>query len=735
MSDHPLSAKVGLETTEFKTGVADLGRQVRVLESGFKAVAAGMGEWDKTSAGLEARNKSLTLVIEKQKQTVAAYTTELQRMTEGGKASSTALGNMEIKLNNATASLNKNEYELGQNSTALKNLASGQTKAGAATLNLKGQLGQLGGGIGQVVQGLTGMNLGMLGVAGLAAAAANEMRKSVTETLAYSNQVRDLARNAHVSTEEASRMIQVADDLKVEYSTLTSALKAANQEGFILNLDTLAKLSDQYLAIQDPIAKNAFALKNLGKQWQDLTKFLEAGGDKIREMAADQSSSLILTEAQVKSARELEIQTDSLSDSWQGLKYTIGNAVIPTLADLLGSFNKTLSVTEQLTKAVKDGIITSEEYRNIQQQRSLSTFDEAQMVEDLARKTKNYNDEVGRLTQSQGFNTKQSNDQTVAIRKTSQAMDDQAQEIQSIIDAIKAANDATTKYNNSTLTGAEQVFRLEQDHNQYIIDSSAKRGELEDELAKLRKQGYWETSTQVQGVKTSLEKLDGEIAVNKTKFDQASYAIVANLLTQKLAADGVLSDEDMNKIFAYEQSHGLMSQAAIDDWKAMEGEAAIYALQYTSMPDKTITITTNYHDVHTGSGSSGSGGLSDYGHYDDQGKWIPGAAKGLSDFVVPAGYPSDSYRLGLTSGEHVTVTPADQVAQMARGMSAAVAGLAGLSMNVNVNGSAGGGGARAGNQISLGGIHITVSGGGDSRAISQAAEQGVRSALRATGVI
>lgn len=32
-------------------------------------------------------------------------------------------------------------------------------------------------------------------------------------------------------------------------------------------------------------------------------------------------------------------------------------------------------------------------------------------------------------------------------------------------------------------------------------------------------------------------------------------------------------------------------------------------------------------------------------------------AGGVTDFVVPPGYPNDSYRVGLTSGEHVTVTP------------------------------------------------------------------------------
>ena len=44
MSDIPnLSGKVGLDVTDFKTGVSTINREIRVIESGFKAAAAGMG--------------------------------------------------------------------------------------------------------------------------------------------------------------------------------------------------------------------------------------------------------------------------------------------------------------------------------------------------------------------------------------------------------------------------------------------------------------------------------------------------------------------------------------------------------------------------------------------------------------------------------------------------------------------------------------------------------------------
>lgn len=66
--------------------------------------------------------------------------------------------------------------------------------------------------------------------------------------------------------------------------------------------------------------------------------------------------------------------------------------------------------------------------------------------------------------------------------------------------------------------------------------------------------------------------------------------------------------------------------------------------QMAAMHDKTITITVNQR------GNAGSG-------Y-DRNAGVEGQYAGGANFTVPPGYPNDSYRMNVQSGEHVIVIPA-----------------------------------------------------------------------------
>ena len=116
---NPLSGKVGLDVTEFKTGISQLNQQIRVIESGFKATAAGMGDWSKQSAGLEARMKALTSEIGLQQTKVENTRKAYEQMAAEKGATSRAAQDLQIKLNKETETLNKMQSELNQSETEL----------------------------------------------------------------------------------------------------------------------------------------------------------------------------------------------------------------------------------------------------------------------------------------------------------------------------------------------------------------------------------------------------------------------------------------------------------------------------------------------------------------------------------------------------------------------------------------------------------------------------------------
>ena len=199
-------------------------------------------------------------------------------------------------------------------------------------------------------------------------------------TLKYSDQVRELVRLSGVSTEESSRMIQMADDLQVSYESLSASLKFAARQGITPTTDALAKMSDEYLKLNPGAERAAFVFKNFGRAGSEMSKVLEQGGAKLRAMSAEQSRNLILTEKQVQAARKLQIAQDGLNDSWTAWKMNIGTTIIPALGEQLELSNKAYQIQQQMQedsgKPMRWQTAYAEAYKELQAL-DMSKFDDS----------------------------------------------------------------------------------------------------------------------------------------------------------------------------------------------------------------------------------------------------------------------------------------------------------------------------------------------------------------------
>ncbi len=216
---------------------------------------------------------------------------------------------------------------------------------------------------------LDGMGISLAGLsnpanlAGQAIAKAGEfIKNSTNETLEYNKSIRLLSQNLALSTEETSRIVQTMDDFGVEQDAVTSALQMALKNGFAPTVDTLAQMADKYKSIQDPTKRAAELTKVFGKNWTQLVPALQAGGTAIREAAAAQDKSLIVTEASSKATRDYEIALDEMNDKVMGVQYSIGNALIPAMTKLLTAWNDGTGADKKLDEALKGSIVTQKEY-------------------------------------------------------------------------------------------------------------------------------------------------------------------------------------------------------------------------------------------------------------------------------------------------------------------------------------------------------------------------------------
>ena len=127
-----LGAKPVIDTSEFKNGIKQMNRELRVLQSGFKASAAALVDWTKDATGLESRIKSLTSQIEIQKRKVEVTRAEWERVKKESGENSLAANKLAADLNKETETLNKMDRELQDTESGLKDLKEAEIAAGKA---------------------------------------------------------------------------------------------------------------------------------------------------------------------------------------------------------------------------------------------------------------------------------------------------------------------------------------------------------------------------------------------------------------------------------------------------------------------------------------------------------------------------------------------------------------------------------------------------------------------------
>lgn len=349
MSD--LSGRAALDTTDFKAGLTEMNRDIRVIESSFRASAAALGDWGASATGLEQRIQALTAEISIQQQKVLAVRGEYERVAAEKGANSRAAEELQIRLNRETETLGKMEVELGRTQQSLAGMGGAAQQAGQ-------QVQASTSGVGQALVVLrnswTELASG-IAVARQAFQAAQQAYEAIiTPTLEYADQVRNLSRLIGENATQTSVLIEVADDARVEYDALNTAAEYAARQGIALNIDKLAHLADQYVALQDPVARAQLSTANFGKSaGPEMAKLLELGGTAIRQMANEaERTGKIMDDQAVAAAKRYQQQLQELTDRWDVLTVRIGTWALPALERIVVSLDAGEAGLERFGAAV-----------------------------------------------------------------------------------------------------------------------------------------------------------------------------------------------------------------------------------------------------------------------------------------------------------------------------------------------------------------------------------------------
>jgi len=394
-----LSGKLGLDTTDFKTGIAAANRELRVLESGFRASASSLGDWTKSADGLEMRVKSLTSQIEIQQSKVAALREEYERVKAEKGENSKAAQELEIKLNKETETLGKMQNELGESERSLKEMGNAEQKVGNNADEAKGKVTSFSdvvGGIGGIVRGAITVVAALAVAVGAVTAAIGGMMFSTANASA---DLVDLSAKTGISTTRLQELAYVGEQVGTSQDTITMSLARLTRSMFAAQqqqadystaqaeaiakgeefdgqlgdtaaafarlgvpiTDASGNLRDSEAVFNDMLTalgnipneaeRDALAMSLFGKSAMELNPLIKAGSDELARLSQQAHEvGAVMSEEDVAA---FEAFDDTMASLQMGLKGTVGTLMSVFLPGFQSVFNQAGGYLREFATIVK----------------------------------------------------------------------------------------------------------------------------------------------------------------------------------------------------------------------------------------------------------------------------------------------------------------------------------------------------------------------------------------------
>lgn len=403
MGDSDLSGRVGLETTDFKTAISEINREMRVVESAFRASAAALGDWAGDASGLESRIKTLNTEIDLQGQKVSALKGEYERVKDEQGENSKAAQDLEIRLNKETEQLNKMGVELQTTEGKLgemgdesgdtagevdelkgkeedaekstKDLGDAEEKAEGQTDKFGGALSALGAVAKVGIAALVGVATAAVGVvAGLA--------KMVLSAAEAAGELVDMSLKTGISVERLQELEYIGGQVGTSIETMTGSLAkmtrsmgdaADNAEGpaakafaalGVSVVDANGNLRDSEEVFGDVIdalgnVENAteadtLAMDIFGKSALELNPLIKTGSENLAAMADEAHAvGAVMDEGAVMGLEAFGDSLEGLKAGLKGMMGTMAAELLPVFQSFLDNINNFVQ-SEQFTQFISD---------------------------------------------------------------------------------------------------------------------------------------------------------------------------------------------------------------------------------------------------------------------------------------------------------------------------------------------------------------------------------------------
>lgn len=521
------------------------------------------------------------------------------------------------------------------------------------------------------VKSLTGLSLSSVSVMGALAAVGSYVKQSVAQYNEYAMSVSKAAKTLNMTTEEYSRLVQVADDALISQEQFTTAMAMMAQKGLDPSLDSLANIADELKNYGSAADKAAYLQEIFGRQWKDIIPMLSEGGDALREAYGEVADGLVVTDEAARAQEDLYAAWDDLNDSTTALSNVLAASLAPAITDvvvgltsmikaygeLVAAQGKALDSLQKENTTIAMASQTYAEYRqayiDAARAKGLLVIENGNEVQVMER----INSNVVRATNSTRLLTEEE------FRRAAQ-MEANRAGYQQMARDIELYNARANETVSALEAQAAAMSELEQVQNEIVNSQdeySKKMQDVTDRAMSLQE-------TMGQSLATAME----QAGIKGQQFEEGLKAIDSVMGTQ-LVTQQTLKIRQQELIDQYKKTGDLKAfKAGMDELKNayLDADQKLQALRNTASDALTklealtkkewaikvrIETSGKVPDIPT-SGGSGSTTTPKTPTGRGGGKVDSEFATGGS-FIVPAGYPNDSYTIGVTSGERVDVTP------------------------------------------------------------------------------
>lgn len=373
MADN-IGIKIGVDgEREFKSALASINSQMKVLGSELKLVESQFSSQDHSVEALTARNQALTKSIEGQKQKIELLEKALKNSATSFGTNDKRTLEWQRQLNEAKAALNKMEHEVQENNQALNKNEKEFKEAGKAADNYGDEVKESGDkskNAGEAFKGL-GSACKAVGVAIAAAAAAvsaaaiaagKALINMTKEGAKYSDEVLTQSQITGIATDKLQEYMYAAELVDVSVDTLTGSMakniksmksaadgsssfaeayaklgvEVTNADGTLRNSeDVYWELIDALGMVENETERDSLAMTLLGRSAQDLNPLIEAGAGRLAQLGEEaRDAGYVLSGDLLNAYGEYDDAMQRFTNGTKAAKNALGTILLPVLTDL-----------------------------------------------------------------------------------------------------------------------------------------------------------------------------------------------------------------------------------------------------------------------------------------------------------------------------------------------------------------------------------------------------------------